>query len=80
MTRLRTIATSTLLCVLVLSVYPPRVQAYLDPGTGSYLIQVLLAGLLGGLVAIKIFWRHISGFFGKLTSRGKPAESSPDEH
>lgn len=80
MTRYRTIATSTLLCILILSAFPPRAQAYLDPGTGSYLLQVLLAGLLGALVAVKLFWRHIASFIRGLTSRGrKPAESNPDE-
>lgn len=33
--------------------------AYLDPGSGSMLLQVLLAVLLGAGVAIKIFWRNI---------------------
>lgn len=46
--------------------YPQDAYAYLDPGTGSYLIQMLLAALLGGLFAIKIFWRRIIDFFKKL--------------
>ena len=80
MTRSRTIVTSTLLCILVFSAFPPRVQAYLDPGTGSYLLQVLLAGLLGALVAVKLFWRNIASFIRGLTSRGhKPVESNADE-
>jgi len=33
--------------------------AYIDPGTGSYFLQMLLAMLLGGLFAIKIFWSKI---------------------
>ncbi len=44
---------------------------YLDPGSGSMLIQVLLAVLLGAGVAIKIFWRSIKAFFtGKKASEG----------
>jgi len=43
--------------------------AYLDPGTGSMLIQILLAVLLGAGVAIRIFWRNIKAFFtGKKAS------------
>lgn len=38
-------------------------QAYLDPGTGSLLIQIILAGLLGIGVAIRIFWDKIVGLF-----------------
>ncbi len=39
--------------------------AYLDPGTGSLLIQLLLAGLLGIGVAVRIFWDKIIGLFKK---------------
>lgn len=45
--------------------------AYLDPGSGSMLIQILLAALLGAGVAVKIFWRNIKAFFtGKKASEG----------
>ena len=44
-------------------------REYLDPGTGSMLIQVILAVLLGAGVAVKIFWRNIKAFFtGKKAS------------
>lgn len=33
--------------------------AYIDPGTGSYLLQIAVAGLLGAGVAIKLFWERI---------------------
>ena len=42
------------------------VQAYLDPGTGSFIIQVLLASVVGMGFAIKLFWAHIMAFFSKL--------------
>jgi hypothetical protein len=38
---------------------------YLDPGSGSYIIQILLAALLGGAFAIKMYWRKIKSFFVK---------------
>lgn len=45
--------------------------AYLDPGSGSMLVQVLLAVVLGAGVAVKIFWRSIKAFFtGKKTGEG----------
>ncbi len=40
-------------------------MAYLDPGTGSLLIQLLLAGLLGVGVAVKVYWKKITGWFEK---------------
>lgn len=32
---------------------------YLDPGTGSYIVQLLVGGLLGGLFAVGIFWKKV---------------------
>jgi hypothetical protein len=43
--------------------------AYLDPGTGSYLIQILIAGLLGMMLAVKGVWINIKAFFARLFGR-----------
>ena len=37
---------------------------YLDPGSGSFLIQLLIAALLGIGVAIRASWSRIKGWFG----------------
>ncbi len=42
-----------------------RPLMYLDPGSGSFIIQMLLAGLLGAAVAIRIYWKKIVAFFNK---------------
>lgn len=39
--------------------------AYLDPGSGSFLIQILIAALLGIGVAIRASWSRIKKLFGK---------------
>jgi len=46
-----------------------QTYAYLDPGTGSYFFQIIIASLLGMLFAIKIFWRKIKDSFTHLFSR-----------
>lgn len=38
---------------------------YLDPGSGSFIIQLLLAGALGIGVAIRIYWKKIVAIFRK---------------
>lgn len=43
--------------------------AYLDPGSGSYLLQLLIAGLLGSAFLIRLFWGRIRAFFVRLFSR-----------
>jgi hypothetical protein len=52
--------------------------AYLDPGSGSYLIQLLIAALLGGAFVIKAFWRQIRSFVANLFS-GKKEESEDEQ-
>jgi hypothetical protein len=41
-----------------------RETAYLDPGSGSFLLQLLIAGLLGLGVAVKVYWNKVKGLFG----------------
>ncbi|OQY58533.1 MAG: hypothetical protein B6245_11430 [Desulfobacteraceae bacterium 4572_88] len=43
--------------------------AYLDPGTGSYILQVTLAVLFGALFMIKTFWENVKTFFRALFSK-----------
>ena len=54
-----------ILAIIDLS-FPRHAYAYLDPGTGTYLFQLLVAALLGAAVGIKIFWYKIKLFFKKL--------------
>ncbi len=51
-------------------------QAYIDPGSGSMFLQLLLAAIAGGLWTLKIYWRRLKSFF----SPGQKAENgdSPD--
>jgi hypothetical protein len=42
-----------------------RPQAYLDPGSGSFLIQLLIAGLVGAGFLVKVYWRKIKGLFSR---------------
>jgi hypothetical protein len=38
---------------------------YLDPGTGSMLIQITIASILSGLAILKMYWSKVSGIFRK---------------
>jgi hypothetical protein len=49
---------------------PTPAHAYLDPGTGSYILQALIAGLLGAGLVVKSFWRGIAAFFSRIFGRG----------
>jgi len=41
---------------------------YLDPGSGSLLVQILIAVILGLGVALRASWGRIKGLFGKRKS------------
>lgn len=40
-------------------------SAYIDPGTGSMVVQIVVAGMISASVAIRIFWRKIKSIFTK---------------
>jgi hypothetical protein len=41
----------------------PGTAAYLDPGSGSFLIQLLIGGVVALVLLIKGFWGRIKLFF-----------------
>ena len=51
---------------------------YLDPGSGSLLVQLLAAGLLGGIgIVVKMFWGRIRAFF--KGEKSVPPQPTVDE-
>ena len=46
-----------------------KAHAYIDPGTGSYIIQVVIGGLLGAAFALKIYWKKVKAYFINLFSK-----------
>ena len=49
---------------------PLRVgEFYLDPGSGSFLIQLLIAALLGGAFVVRSYWGKILDFFRRLLKK-----------
>ncbi len=37
-------------------------HAYLDPGTGSFVFQMIVGAILGGLFTIKLYFKKIKNF------------------
>lgn len=57
------------LLFLFVIVSPRSAHAYLDPGTGSYIFQIIIAGLLGAAFAVKVFWFKIKKFVAGIFSK-----------
>jgi hypothetical protein len=51
------------LFLLAWVMFPPSAHAYIDPGTGSYILQIVIAGIAAGVFAIKMFWGKIKALF-----------------
>ncbi|MGH9465152.1 MAG: hypothetical protein ACRD0X_05860 [Thermoanaerobaculia bacterium] len=46
--------------------------AYIDPGSGSLYLQMLVAGLLGLGMTLKLYWRKLKRRFGHRRDEDQP--------
>ena len=53
--------------------------AYIDPGTGSMMIQAVIAGIAAASVSIGIFWKRIKIFLSRISGRKQKEEPNQDE-
>jgi hypothetical protein len=67
------------LAVLFLLGFPSFAHAYLDPGTGSYVFQLLIAGLVGLLFALKVYWGKIKSFIAGVFSQHEETDMSEEK-
>jgi hypothetical protein len=49
-------------------------QAYLDPGTGSMILQIMLGGVAGVALAGKLYWQRLVSLF---RTRHQPDDKEP---
>jgi hypothetical protein len=52
--------------ILFMGVLRDQVYAYIDPGSGSYLFQIMLASLVGAAFAVKAYWVKIKDIVKKI--------------
>lgn len=58
--------------VLAVTIYlalTKNAHAYLDPGTGSYIVQILIATLAGGAYILASSWGKVKAFLSKVLSK-----------
>jgi hypothetical protein len=55
-----------------------EVWAYLDPGTGSMIIQLLLGGIAGAAIVLKLYWQRFLNLFKGKSLDSKPSESDDE--
>ena len=61
--------------ITVFFFYSSTSYAYLDPGTGSILLQAILGGVAVALASIQIWWHKLKLFLSKILKKFKQPES-----
>ena len=65
-------SSSLALAALLICLYPAHTaHAYLDPGTGSYALQVAAAAFFTCVYAVKLFWKNIVAKLRSMFTRAK---------
>lgn len=67
------VLTAGLLLAPLLVALPAPAEAYLDPGTGSYVFQMLVATAVSLGFILKAYWRRLVGLF----TRRRRGETPP---
>lgn len=62
---IRTFPVIAIITGLTVLMMPGHALAYTDSGTISMVIQLIVGGLAGGLMALKLYWERIVDFFKK---------------
>jgi len=64
---------------LIVFGFETSAQAYLDPGTGSMVLQLLLGGIAGAVVILKLYWSRFIGLFRGNAQEESEHSSSKDQ-
>ena len=75
---LNRISRTVLLLAAALLLFPREAHAYLDPGSGSLIVQALVAAFFALSLAIKIYWRKIKLFVGGSLFTGPEVRDGDD--
>jgi hypothetical protein len=71
---------SLTIAVVLLLAFAREAHAYIDPGTGSFIIQLVIGGVLGALFALKVYWAKVKLFFaGMFSKKPKDEKAKTDE-
>jgi len=68
--------TSLLVVVLL---FPLDAWAYLDPGTGSMILQGLLAGIAVAAATARLYWHRVVDFFGATGTEDEQPGADPQD-
>jgi hypothetical protein len=50
--------------------------AYVDPGTGSFILQMLLGGVAGAMVVCRLYWERLKLALGRTFTRAPDSDKT----
>ena len=60
-----------LLIIIFKLVFVTRAYAYLDPGSGSIILQAILGFIAAGIASISFYWTKFKNFLVKIFKKNK---------
>ena len=64
-----------LIILIFIVLNPSFAYAYLDPGTGSIILQAIIGVIAASLTAISIYWEKFKSIISKIFMRDKKDEN-----
>lgn len=62
--------------IMLFAAVPSGAHAYIDPATGSLILQVLFGAIVTAIATIKLWWHKFKGLFSKeKTTAANPQDS-----
>jgi len=71
-------ASQLLLASAIWLVFSEDSYAYIDPGTGSFILQMLIAGVLGAIFYLKVYWQKVKLFVANRWRSAKVRFTDPE--
>lgn len=77
-TRDNGMAVAAVAIAAVICMYPMPAAAYLDPGTGSLIIQGIVGALAAAAVTLKLYWHKFKALFRPRQKDQQPVTSTDE--
>ena len=73
---------STILLIFpaVFMLFSRTAHAYVDPGTGSYVLQMIVAGIAATGLTVRLFWGRLKSYLKKSSDRTSGESGSRREN
>lgn len=73
----RRIALLAVTAGLIALTWPSLASAYLDPGTGSMILQAVIGAVVGAMITLNLYWTKLKNYFvSKRSGETEPEKDS----